>query len=333
MTSHEQAQRVPARLPVLLTGDDRIEHFFTALVGPSGVFIVTRSPSPPGQAVTLTVTLPDGQLFEAQGTISQIFGPGDAQEMGVPPGMDVQFAPLGRIARRRWEALLDQARERIGGAGGARGLPIGWESLGARPAPAGAAEAPARSAAILYHVVPPTVEKLQDLGERVLRPQGIFVRTADVRGPGTPAIVCVVHALSGDEFHLLGEVLATRPDGVWIKFGKLDERTLAYFRRFIALGIPDDRALYAKPSAGDESQASEKWLDNAVTVVTPSTRDQAAEEEASIELDDAEIEVCGAPSLSLDVDALQSGINPELELSFEAELLDDDAGDEPESER
>jgi hypothetical protein len=332
MKSHEQAQRVPARLPVLLTEGDHIEHFFTALVGPSGVFVVTRSPSAPGQAVTLTVTLPDGQLFETQGTISQVFGPGDAQEMGVPPGMDVQFAPLGRLARKRWEALIDLARERLGGGAAGARMPLGWESLGGRPATSGPAEAPGRSAAILYHVVPPTIEKLQDLGERVLRPQGIFVRTADVRGAGTPAIVCVVHAISGDEFHLLGEVLATRPDGVWIKFGKLDPRTLDLFRRFIALGIPDDRATYAKPAAGEEAQASARWLDNAVTIVTPSTRDgEAAKEEASIELDDAEIEVCGAPSLSLDVDALQSGINPELELSFEAELLND--GDEPEDER
>jgi hypothetical protein len=95
---------------------------------------------------------------------------------------------------------------------------------------------------IVYRLALPSVESLIGFADNALTSQGVFVRTNQIRPPGTPAVVCVVHPLSGDEFHLPGEVAtvpASRP-GVAVQFQGITERTASDFHNFIALGIPQD---------------------------------------------------------------------------------------------
>lgn len=96
--------------------------------------------------------------------------------------------------------------------------------------------------AVVYQLALPTVEALKGFRDNALNARGVFVRTADIRPPGTPAVVSVVHPLSGDEFHLSGEVVPLprgRP-GVAVQLQGVTARTISDFDIFIALGIPDE---------------------------------------------------------------------------------------------
>lgn len=98
--------------------------------------------------------------------------------------------------------------------------------------------------AVVYRLALPTVEALEEFSRSALATGGVFLRSPDIRAPGTSAVVSIVHPLSGDEFHLPGEIIAAgsnRP-GVAVHFHGVTERTLEEYKYFIALGIPDEVA-------------------------------------------------------------------------------------------
>lgn len=113
---------------------------------------------------------------------------------------------------------------------------------------------------VVYRMALPTIEALQGFANTALVSNGVFVRTAQIRPPGTPAVVCVVHPMSGDEFHLPGEIVPTSParPGVAVEFHGVTDLTVSEFRYFIALGIPEDdvggapAAEHAELAEGDE---------------------------------------------------------------------------------
>ncbi len=55
-------------------------------------------------------------------------------------------------------------------------------------------------------------------------------------------MVCVIHPVSGDEFHLPGRVVKSKQDstGVAVAFASITAGTQRLFHRFIALGIPTE---------------------------------------------------------------------------------------------
>jgi hypothetical protein len=88
---------------------------------------------------------------------------------------------------------------------------------------------------VVYRLLLPSVDSLRDFASTALQAGGVFIRTDDLRPPGTPAIVCLVHPLDGREFHLPGFVRALPPDkpGVAIKFTEVTTRTIADFHIFL----------------------------------------------------------------------------------------------------
>ena len=125
--------------------------------------------------------------------------------------------------------------------------PQGWQDEVRHPPPALPPPAPSllpdeQMGYMVYRLALPTVDALQGFTDTALASKGVFVRTNHIRPPGTPAVVCVVHPLSGDEFHLPGEVVpvnSPRP-GVAVEFQGVTARTVSDFRYFIALGIPEE---------------------------------------------------------------------------------------------
>jgi hypothetical protein len=90
----------------------------------------------------------------------------------------------------------------------------------------------------VYRLELPTIAALEQFCQLALGSGGVFVRTADLRLGGTPAVVCVVHPQSRDEFHIPGVIVMARHDrrGVTIKFAGVTSETIREFRLFIAQG-------------------------------------------------------------------------------------------------
>jgi hypothetical protein len=95
----------------------------------------------------------------------------------------------------------------------------------------------------MYRIEPTDVDSLVRFGETALRARGVFIRTHDVRPPGTHAVACVVHPLSQDEFHLVGQIVrvpAQDSEGIALQFLEIDEHTESQYRYFVALGISSE---------------------------------------------------------------------------------------------
>jgi hypothetical protein len=126
---------------------------------------------------------------------------------------------------------------------------------------------------VVYRMALPTVEALLGFANTALVSKGVFVRTTQLRPQGTPAVVCIVHPMSGDEFHLPGEIVAERParPGVAVGFHGVTDRTVADFRNFIVLGIPEEdtgiNAPVEEPAFGDG--------DEVLTIINASSRHDA----------------------------------------------------------
>jgi len=128
--------------------------------------------------------------------------------------------------------------------GRGRPMPVRRRSVqrgAVRPTPAALSRTLGASP-VVYKIPLPTLEAMAGFAEAAFRSRGVVVRTDDLRGVGTPVVVCVVHALSKDEFHLPGEVVRHFPErpGVAVGFTKLNRKTIAEFHRFVANGIPDE---------------------------------------------------------------------------------------------
>jgi hypothetical protein len=93
----------------------------------------------------------------------------------------------------------------------------------------------------VYVIAVPDVPALEEFARTALARGGVLVTTADARPVGVPVVVAVVHPLSGDRFHLDGEVVPHAPErpGVAVRFSGLTETTRNHFRTFVGLGIPD----------------------------------------------------------------------------------------------
>lgn len=129
-----------------------------------------------------------------------------------------------------------------------------------------------------YRLALPTVESLQGFASTALEEsKGVFVRTHHIIPERSPAVVCVIHPLSGDEFHLPGEVVRapTNRPGVAVEFQGVTAKTVAEFRNFIALGIPQDDfspGSVAEPGAAPELNRDE------LTMVSSSPRSETERE-------------------------------------------------------
>ncbi len=152
--------------------------------------------------------------------------------------------------------------------------PAGYLPPPSEPAPGLGLVPDDRMGYMVYRLALPTVEALQGFVDTALASKGVFVRTNQIRPPGTPAVVCVVHPLSGDEFHLPGEVVpvsSNRP-GVAVQFQGVTARTIADFRYFIALGIPEkehpSEPIDAHPEFSDDD-------DEVLTMINSSPRPEA----------------------------------------------------------
>jgi hypothetical protein len=90
----------------------------------------------------------------------------------------------------------------------------------------------------VYRIEVPSVAALEQFSQLALGSGGVFVRTEDLRPGGAPAVVCVVHPTSRDEFHFPGTIVHARRDrpGVSIRFAGVTAETYRAFRQFVALG-------------------------------------------------------------------------------------------------
>jgi hypothetical protein len=103
----------------------------------------------------------------------------------------------------------------------------------------------------VYRLALPSVAALQHFGDTALRAGGVFVRTADLRPPGTAAVVSVVHPATGDEFHLPGEIVGqpSEKPGVAVKLHGVTARTFEDFQRFTAQDAPSASRAPAGPTS------------------------------------------------------------------------------------
>lgn len=93
---------------------------------------------------------------------------------------------------------------------------------------------------VVYRLRLPSVEALREFATTALGAGGVFIRTDDVRAPGAPAVVVMVHPVNGRQFHLPGCVQPTPPGrpGVAVKFSEVTSRTMANFHLFVRTGRP-----------------------------------------------------------------------------------------------
>lgn len=115
----------------------------------------------------------------------------------------------------------------------------------------------------VYRLELPSVAALEQFSQLALGSGGVFVRTDDLRPGGSPAIVCVVHPTSRDEFHIPGTIVQARRDraGVSIRFAGVTADTYRAFREFVALGA-------RRPAAPRPGSKSGSYL----TMARPETR-------------------------------------------------------------
>lgn len=189
----------------------------------------------------------------------------------------------------------------------------GWMAAAARPtAPApGASTSPpprdlqlapdATSGAAVYRLELPTLAALEEFGKTALPARGVVVRTADVRPPGTPAVVCVLHPVSGDEFHLPGEVVPLQRGGSGVAVGLtgVTARTVEDFQLFVALGIPDDDQTHGRPR---ELPPIGDWDElTAVKAGGPEAGSERAMSENTLDIKASDLEILSAELPRLDV--------------------------------
>lgn len=302
MSSLDHLQRIPARLPVLVTLGEEIQNFFTAQIGVRGVFIVTPTPRQQGQRLSLTLSLPDGQLFEAPGVVARTVDAAMAKEQGIPSGMGVQFYGLSPTALSRWERFLKQAHQRM-----SRGAPpVGWgptQQSRARP--------------MQYQLGVSSVEKLNEFKETALQANGVFIRTVKLCPIGTSAVISVVHPMSADEFHLHGVVVSVSEarGGVGVKLNDVSQQTLEDFKRFIVLGIPVIETMERKISHQPFDEVDDDFVKTRPRPISRETAPKIEEErETTIEITDDDVEFFEGDEMS--------DLSGELVLDFESLVID-----------
>jgi hypothetical protein len=138
---------------------------------------------------------------------------------------------------------------------------------------------------VVYRLMLPTAEALEGFAQAALRSGGVFVRTRDLRPIGTPAVVVVVHPMSGDEFHLPGEIehSGIQNRGVGVRLFGVTQRTVSEFRNFITLGIPDNDFIDV------ESEAIDSPLNGSAIIIATTTRADREDQTGSIPRDTREI--------------------------------------------
>lgn len=93
----------------------------------------------------------------------------------------------------------------------------------------------------VYRLELSSTEALEQFSQNALRAGGVFIRTSELRRVGLPAVVCVVHPDSFDEFHIPGVISSVAPErpGVSVRFAGIAKEAMRDFRRFIALGTSE----------------------------------------------------------------------------------------------
>jgi actin-like ATPase involved in cell morphogenesis len=89
----------------------KFAELFTGDVSKSGLFIPTDETAEVGEGVALTLVLPDGSTFEAEGDVANVLDAAAAAERGVQPGLGVRIRQLDDDARARFDALIASARD------------------------------------------------------------------------------------------------------------------------------------------------------------------------------------------------------------------------------
>lgn len=158
----------------------------------------------------------------------------------------------------RDSSMLLRARDTAGDAvsarqsGSSRGGLANWFTPHAHKAPAESV------GHVVYRMLFPSVEALQEFASTALKSGGVFVRASDLRPAGTPAVVCIVHPVDQREFHLPGTVRPSSPSrqGVAVKFEEVTNRTIATFHIFIR----PQHAPALPPSPQVEAESHEEEL-------------------------------------------------------------------------
>ena len=155
--------------------------------------------------------------------------------------------------------------------------------------PVGAGLAPGGTMGhVVYRLLLPTPQALIDFGNTTLTAGGVFLRTQDIRPPGTPAILIVVHPESHREFHIPGEVKKspkTRGQGVAIGFDRITDLTMAEYRRFAEPEVIE--AEYEVEPAEDTDRSQElAYVQDVLPEESESSRDSMKENTEEVRVND-----------------------------------------------
>lgn len=80
-------------------------------IGKGGVFVSSLTRPALKQLVQLTTKLEDGSEFCASGMVSHVVDDAEARQLGVSPGIGIQFYGLGQTAAYRWRGFVESRVE------------------------------------------------------------------------------------------------------------------------------------------------------------------------------------------------------------------------------
>jgi c-di-GMP-binding flagellar brake protein YcgR len=217
----------------------------SADVSRHGAFVVTDSPRPTRELVSLSFQLPEEGDVEVLGMVARRVKAEEASGEQ-PPGMGIDFFAMSQEAKEVWDRFvqraMDSAAQAEGDGGAGRGAAAPAEGEGE-----GQGEGPTRRRHPRYLscflVQLRDRDRLREFFTRDISGGGMFLKTPAPDNVSDEVELIIVHPETKEEFHLQGRVVRRVADcplaerGIGIRFMELTPAREAALVTFIESGV------------------------------------------------------------------------------------------------